>query len=56
MWNVFTKKLKVDIDKKNNGLLSATAVEKIKNGVNVERLNNNPVKITDELITQILTK
>ena len=56
VWNVFTKKLKVDIDKKNNGLLSATAVEKIKNGVNVERLNNNPVKITDELITQILTK
>jgi len=55
-WNAFTKKLKVDIDKKNNGLLSATAVEKIKNGVNVERLNNNPVKITDELITQILTK
>lgn len=56
VWKAFTKKLKVDIDKKNNGLLSATAVEKIKNGVNVERLNNNPVKITDELITQILTK
>ena len=45
VWEEFVKKIGVNINKNENNLSEESAISKILDGVNTDRLNNNPIKI-----------
>ena len=54
VWEEFVKKIGVNINKNENNLSEESTISKILDGVNTERLSNNPVKITNDDIVKIL--
>lgn len=55
-WETFVEKLGVNINKNDNHLHEYSSINKILDGVNTERLNNNPVKITKNDIIKVFTQ
>ena len=56
VWEEFVKKIGVNINKNENNLSEESTISKILDGVNTERLSNNPVKITNDDIVKIFKK
>jgi alcohol dehydrogenase len=54
VWESLVKKLGVNINKNDYYLNKDSSIHKILNGVNTERLSNNPIKITEKMIKYIL--
>lgn len=54
VWEKFVEKLGVNLNKNDNYLHEESSISKILAGVNTDRLNNNPVKITEKIIKHIL--